>query len=393
MLVRHAYTPTATDTESKPFEDPIETKEPQSLSISSAHIPSPDYTLATSHINEESKPIEASKTRVASPHYTTSPSYSTSPLSPDHPLTQTSPTPTPSRASFYRSTIRIAVRTQPTLPPAISARVTEAMTLSQSSFCKRYRSSYETPSSSASLASSLTLSLRKRYQGTSEPIVDVKTEGDESEAKGTDSESEELKDEGLGSESKEAAFEDQQQQAVLVKDIAEDEPLGLGYGTARRHALKLAKGTVPSTYEIGQSSKSIDQQVSYETSTPRLHVRTTWEDPEDGTVYIDIKCDMPPVYLPVQTLPSPVQIPSLPGWSLEPLSDTPVIPSLVALPVPIATVDEGDFSEIGAQLELHDSVLHDHTKRLDALPRTLFEGYGRDFTELFARLGVVKKEI
>nr|GEW93724.1 hypothetical protein [Tanacetum cinerariifolium] len=33
---------------------------------------------------------------------------------------------------------------------------------------------------------------------------------------------------------------------------------------------------------------------------------------------------------------------------------------------------------LGAQLELHGSILHDHTQRLDALPPTLFEGYDRD---------------
>ncbi|GKG43661.1 hypothetical protein Tco_0482754, partial [Tanacetum coccineum] len=57
-----------------------------------------------------------------------------------------------------------AVHTQPTLSPGLSARVTEAMTLSPPSFRKRYGSSYETPSSSASPASSLTFPLRKTYQ-------------------------------------------------------------------------------------------------------------------------------------------------------------------------------------------------------------------------------------
>ncbi|GKD11671.1 hypothetical protein Tco_1196078 [Tanacetum coccineum] len=34
-----------------------------------------------------------------------------------------------------------------------------------------------------------------------------------------------------------------------------------------------------------------------------------------------------------------------------------------------------------------------HTERLDALPPTLFESYGRDFTELFARSEAVREEI
>ncbi|GJY80104.1 hypothetical protein Tco_0492855 [Tanacetum coccineum] len=47
MLVRQAYTSTITDTESEHIEDLIETKEPQSLPITSAPISSPDYTPTT----------------------------------------------------------------------------------------------------------------------------------------------------------------------------------------------------------------------------------------------------------------------------------------------------------------------------------------------------------
>ncbi|GKA99828.1 hypothetical protein Tco_0827822 [Tanacetum coccineum] len=121
MLVRQAYSPTSTDTESEPFKDPLKTGEPQPLS---------------------------------------------------------------------HSTARMDVRTQTSLSPSLSARVTEAMTLLSSLFHKRHRPSYET-SSSSPLASSLTLPLQKRYQGTSEPIADTETKCKESEVKGTDSESEE----------------------------------------------------------------------------------------------------------------------------------------------------------------------------------------------------------
>ncbi|GKC77294.1 hypothetical protein Tco_1128068 [Tanacetum coccineum] len=103
----------------------------------------------------------------------------------------------------------MAVRTQPTLSPSISVRVTEVMALSPSSFCKRYRSFYETPSSSTSPASSPTLPIWKRYRGTFEPILDTKTEGDESEAEGTGSESEESEDEGPALESDEDASKEQ----------------------------------------------------------------------------------------------------------------------------------------------------------------------------------------
>ncbi|GJT57359.1 hypothetical protein Tco_0992413 [Tanacetum coccineum] len=202
MLVRHAYSRTAPDTEFEPLEAPSETEEPQPLSSTSAP-PSPDYTPAspnytpaTPHTNDESKPFETSETRVTSPHSTTPPTDSTSSLSPQRPLlTQTLPTPTPPRAFYYRSTSWVAVRTQPTLSPGYSAKLTEAMTLSRYSFRKRYISSYETPSSS----SSLTFPVRKRYQVTFELIADTETKSDESQ------------DEDIDSESKEATLEDYQQ--------------------------------------------------------------------------------------------------------------------------------------------------------------------------------------
>ncbi|GJY75427.1 retrovirus-related pol polyprotein from transposon TNT 1-94 [Tanacetum coccineum] len=145
-----AYSPTASDIESEPLEAPLETEEPQPLAP------------------------------------TSSPPSSQRP-----PLTQTSPTLTPLRASYYRSNARMAVYTQPMLSPGLSAKLTKAMTLSPSLFRKRYISSYKTPSSSSSPTSSPTLLSRKRYQGISKLIADTEIEGEESEDEGTDSESEE----------------------------------------------------------------------------------------------------------------------------------------------------------------------------------------------------------
>ncbi|GKB22445.1 hypothetical protein Tco_0861846 [Tanacetum coccineum] len=70
----------------------------------------------------------------------------------------------------------MAVCTQPTLSPGMSARIAEAAALSPSSFRKRYRSSYETPSPS----SSPTLPIWKRYRGTSGLVEDTKDESSDS---------------------------------------------------------------------------------------------------------------------------------------------------------------------------------------------------------------------
>ncbi|GJR41296.1 hypothetical protein Tco_1216980 [Tanacetum coccineum] len=203
------------------------------------------------------------------------------------------------------------------------------MTLLPLSFRKRYGSSYETPSSSASQASPSTFPLRKRYRGTSKQILDTEIEGDKSKAEGTGLKSEESKDEGRGSESKEAAPEGQQQQVVPIEDIAMDEPLGLGYGAARRCALELVEGPVP-----------------------------------------NIEFDTPPVLAPIQT-------PASPEWSFGSLPISPAsltVPSPVASPVTTPTtiiaVDEDDVSGLGAWNEVR------------SMPPSLSVPYGDQFWPL-----------
>nr|GEW76737.1 hypothetical protein [Tanacetum cinerariifolium] len=56
---------------------------------------------------------------------------------------------------------------------------------------------------------------------------------------------------------------------------------------------------VPSTFQLGQSSMSTpDQQLETMGETPtqtnaRLPIRTTWEDPDDSTIYTDFEYNMP----------------------------------------------------------------------------------------------------
>ncbi|GKC91198.1 hypothetical protein Tco_1151847 [Tanacetum coccineum] len=70
-----------------------------------------------------------------------------------------------------------------------------------------------------------------------------------------------------------------------------------------------------------------------------------------------------------------------------------LVASLVTTPSATIAVDEDEFLEVGAQLELHQGILHDHTQRLDALPPTLLESHGRAITELFDRSRAVREEI
>ncbi|GJU19660.1 hypothetical protein Tco_1153002 [Tanacetum coccineum] len=152
------------------------------------------------------------------------------------------------------------------------------MNLSPSSF--RNKSSNETPHSS--------------------------TEGDESEDEGPGSESEDSEDKGHDSKR---------------------------YKATRRRALELAEGHVPSTFETGQSSRSV----------PDAQMRLL-----AGSL---------PVSPASLTVPSPVASP-------------------VTTPLASIVVEEDEFLEVGAHLELYRSTLHDHTQHLDALPPTLLEGLG-----------------
>ncbi|GKA40046.1 hypothetical protein Tco_0732639 [Tanacetum coccineum] len=90
----------------------------------------------------------------------------------------------------------------------------------------------------------------------------------------SDTKKEGLKDEGPGS-NEEVAPEGLQQEVPIV-DTATDKPLGLGYGALIRHELTLGEGSVPNTFEIGQSSRSMsEQQRVEETPAPRPPVHAT----------------------------------------------------------------------------------------------------------------------
>ncbi|GKB38805.1 hypothetical protein Tco_0883747, partial [Tanacetum coccineum] len=164
------------------------------------------------------------------------------------------------------------------------------------------------------------------------------------------------------------------------------EPLGLRYGAARHHVLESIEEITPSTYEVRQSSRSIPEQEGVERIYAfRQPTLVTWVNPEDDRVYTDVLAYAPP---------------AAPEWSFGSLpvsSSSLVVPSpiasLVATPTATISVDEDQFLKVGAQLELHRSILHDHTQHLDALPPTLFADIDRDLRELYTRSEEVRDEI
>nr|GEW99852.1 hypothetical protein [Tanacetum cinerariifolium] len=188
-------------------------------------------------------------------------------------------------------------------------------------------SSYETPSPS----SSPTLPIRKRYQGTSELVEDT-----EEESLYSYDERDRSEDEGPGlEEGGEEATPEGQQQAVLAEDTTVDEPLGLGYGALRCRELSVGEGKMPTTFEVGQSSRSVSEHDGTERiSAFRQPTLVTWVDPEDGRVYTDILTYV----LPVAHVHTP---PSL-EWSSGSL---PVSPSSLAVPTSVGAVRDEIFSQ------------------------------------------------
>ncbi|GKD74080.1 hypothetical protein Tco_1332362, partial [Tanacetum coccineum] len=203
-------------------------------------------------------------------------------------------------------------------------------------------SSYETPSPSPSSA----LPIQKRYRGTSELILDIDSERDELGDEDTHKDREDENDEGHGLDDVDHGLEDE----------------GLGLEEENEDVPEVGEDQAPSTFEVGQSSRSVpEQQGAERVSAFRQPTLDTWVDLEDGRVYTNI-----PAYVP---LAAPVQTPPSPEWSSGSLHispSSPVVSSpidlLVATPTATISVDEDQFIKVGAQLELHRSRLHDHIR-------------------------------
>ncbi|GJZ27919.1 hypothetical protein Tco_0572566 [Tanacetum coccineum] len=242
-----------------PSADPVETEALESPHTVASPTLLPDSTPPTCH-GEESKGSDTSSTRSTS-------SDSTAPLSLDHPLTYTIPTLVP----ILRRTARMAVCVPPAMSLGLSASMAEVAAMSDSAFCKRFRSSYESlPSSSLP-----DLLSRKRYRGTSELVEDDEEEDEEmEESSDSDSKSNDVEDEGH----------------YIV-----DEVLLQGRESERPERV----------------------------SALRQPTLTTWIDLEDGITYIDVPAYPPPA--------PPAQTPPSLEWSFIP---SPISSPMISLTVP-----------------------------------------------------------
>ncbi|GKC60920.1 hypothetical protein Tco_1088518 [Tanacetum coccineum] len=157
-------------------------------------------------------------------------------------------------------------------------------------------------------------------------------------------------------------------------------PLRLGYEALRHRELALEEDHVYSTFEVGHGSGSAPELERPErVSTSRQPTLTTWTDPEDGMVYIDVPAYPPPA--------PPVQTPPSLEWSSGslPISPSPfIVPSpisspmiLLTVPSPLTTLatteTEGFLTELGAQVEIQRGLIRDHAVRLEEPSTALFK--------------------
>ncbi|GJW34993.1 hypothetical protein Tco_0057913 [Tanacetum coccineum] len=210
-------------------------------------------------------------------------------MSPNHPLTHTSPTPTPTRASFHRKT----ACAQPIMSPSHSVRVAEEMALSDSALHKRHRISYETSSSSFK----------------EDDIGEEDTDDDEGH--GLDDEGHGLDDEGHGLDDEGHGLDDEGHGLYDEGCSVENDGISLEGEEERR-----TEGQHGSS-ELGGNHECAFRTWVWGVEAPRLSSRR-------GLAYIDIPAYPPPAP-PAKTLPSP-------EWSSGSL---PVSPAPFAVPSPI----------------------------------------------------------
>ncbi|GJX28266.1 hypothetical protein Tco_0236345 [Tanacetum coccineum] len=310
-----------------------------------------------------------------------------SPLTIPPPIPLSESTPPVLVPILYRTT-RMAVRVSHTMSSGLSAGMAEVAAMSESSFHKRFWSSYESSPS----VSSPDLPLRKRYRGTSELVEDSDDEEDEEieESMDSDSVSEDAEDEGLTAEDEDPVAEDEGLTAEIEGPGMDDEGYGLddeirGIDGEGHSVESNGLGLEEEDETVHGGQQQIGFWITPESEIPdrvsafRQPTVTTWTDPEDDMIYIDI-LDYPPPAPPVQTPPSPEwtsgSLPISPSYSdiPSPISSPMVpltVPSSIATPTSAET--EGFLAKLGAQVEMQEGLISDHAVQLEELSPALFK--------------------
>ncbi|GKA25858.1 hypothetical protein Tco_0711967, partial [Tanacetum coccineum] len=228
--IRQAYLD-GMDTESEPFEDPIDTETPES-----------PLTRAPPTSLHESTP--------------------------------------PTLIPILRRTARMAVRVPPAISSGLSTSMAEVAAMSESAFRKRFSSSYE----SSPTSSSPDLPSWKRYQGTSELVEDSEEDDDEEdkeieESLDNNSVSEDVEDDGPTAKDEDPAARDDSL-ATRDEGLEEEEEEEEVVPGGQQQAAPVV-GTAMSSGSAPESERPERVSVS------RQPTLTTWTDQEDGGLIRD----------------------------------------------------------------------------------------------------------
>ncbi|GKE68313.1 hypothetical protein Tco_1526385 [Tanacetum coccineum] len=277
--------------------------------------------------------------------------------------TETHESTPPTLVPILRRTAHMAVRVPPTMSPGLFVSMAGVEAMSESAFRKTFRSSYESSQSS----SPPDLPSRKCYRGTSELVEDDEEEEEDDkedeeieESLDFDSMSKDAEDEGPTTKDEDPttgdeglAVGDEGPDMGVESHSSDDESRGLNYEghsiesdglslgdeeeailDGQQRAVLVMGAAVYNTFEVGQGSGSaLESERPERVSESRQPTLTTWTDPEDGMVYIDVPAYPPPA--------PPVQTPPLPEWSsgLLPISPAPsIVPSHISSPMMLLTV-------------------------------------------------------
>ncbi|GKC62049.1 hypothetical protein Tco_1089647 [Tanacetum coccineum] len=167
-------------------------------------------------------------------------------------------------------------------------------------------------------------------------------------------------------EPKEEPEEDPDEEPAPAENPTTYAPLGLGQRAAMLRQREFAADGIPSTFEIGQSSRAV-----------QLH------EP-NGIRWIDIECNIQPT-VSIGS-PTPSLVPNSPAAPAAPTPD-----------VPTEAEDEDDdddaIEQIRARLEMHASVIDLHNDQLDDLALSRIDEYERDVSRLNTRTGNMVRDL
>ncbi|GJW63540.1 hypothetical protein Tco_0115424, partial [Tanacetum coccineum] len=288
---RQAYLD-GTDTESKPFEDPIDTETPES-----------PLTIAPPTSLPESTP---------------------------HVL-----------VPILHRTARMAVRVPPAMSSSLYTSIVEGPAMSKSAYRMSEEDNDKEDEEIEESLDSNSVSEDAEDEGSTvedeDPAVGDEGLAAEVEGPSTDDESYSLdaeirglydeghsvESDGLGLEEEWEAVPEDQQQAAPIVNADVSVPLGLGYRASRRRELVLEEDQTLPSLEWTSGSLPISPSPS--------------------------------------VVPSPVSSPMIPL----------TVPSHVASPATAKT--KGFLTELGAQVQMHEGLIHDHAVRLEELSHALFE--------------------